>query len=171
MDIVKYADTTVVVLTPAGGDSVQTLKAGIMEIADIFVINKADLPGVERTASEVNLMLNMKKDGRWRPPVITAVSIRHEGIDLLWQFICDHRSYLENSGRLVEVRKERVRQELIEQVEHLVNNRTWGAIKNRINLEKVVEDIVRHRRDPYQAAGELLETINFPYESEEGPDV
>jgi len=164
VDIVRTADTTVVVLTPAGGDSVQTIKAGIMEIADIFVINKADLPGAERTESDVKVMLEMKAQNGWRPPVISTVAVREEGIAGLWQSIQAHRQYLYESGRLLKVRKERVHRELSEQVEYLVKSKVWERIRNRADLDRLIEDIVRRRQDPYSAARELLFKIDFPIE-------
>jgi LAO/AO transport system kinase len=161
VDIVRTADSTLVVLTPAGGDSVQTIKAGIMEIADIFVINKADLPGAERTATEINAMLDMKSDIPWRPPVMPTVSTRNEGIDELWSSLSRHRSHMKESGRLLEVRRQRVRRELTEQVEYLVKNQIWDQVKETIELDDLVEKIVRRRQDPYSAAHELLEEIDF----------
>ncbi len=161
VDIVKTADTTVVVLTPAGGDSVQTLKAGIMEIADLFVVNKADLPGMERTVTEINMMLDMKKTGSWRPPVLPTVSISGDGIKSLWSALKEHRSYQFESGHLVEVRRERVRRELTEQVEYLVKQQIWDQVKEKISLEDLVEEIVSRKKDPYSAACGLLDTIKF----------
>ena len=161
VDIVRTADTTLVVLTPAGGDSVQTIKAGIMEIADIFIINKADLPGAERTASEINAMLDMKSGTEWRPPVIPAVSTRKEGIEELWVSLNSHRSYMEESGRLLEMRRQRVSRELTEQVEYLVKSRIWNQVKETIELDDLVEKIVLRKQDPYSAAHELLEKIDF----------
>lgn len=161
VDIVRTADTTVVVLTPAGGDSVQTIKAGIMEIADLFVINKADLPGADRTAAEINVMLDMKKGEQWRPPVLPAVSVQGEGIEKLWESLQEHRSYMEDSGRLLQVRRERVSRELTEQVEYLVKSRIWAQVKEEIKFESLVEKIACREKDPYSAASELLEKINF----------
>ncbi len=161
VDIVKTADSTMVVLTPAGGDSVQTIKAGIMEIADLFVVNKADLPGKERTVTEINLMLDMKEDSRWRPPVACTVSVRGEGIEAVWQSLQEHRRFLEESGRLQEIRRERVRRELTEQVEYLVKNQIWDRVKEQIEFDSLVEKIVHRRCDPYSAAYELLEKIDF----------
>lgn len=164
VDIVRTADTTVVVLTPAGGDSVQTIKAGIMEIADIFVINKADLPGSERTAGEVSAMLDMKGQYDWRPPVISTVTLREEGIGALWQSIQKHRAFLEESGRLHSVRKERVNRELTEQVEYLVKSNVWDQIRKQNPLDKLIEEIVLRQRDPYSTARDLLSKIDFPFE-------
>ena len=161
VDIVKTADSTIVVLTPAGGDSVQTLKAGIMEIADLFVINKADLPGIERTVTEINMMLDMKSGAPWRPAVIPTVSIRGEGIEALWSALKEHRHYLEESGHLAEVRLKRVRRELTEQVEYLVKSRIWEEVKEKILLEELFEKIARREKDPYSSACELLDSIKF----------
>ncbi len=161
VDIVRTADTTVVMLTPAGGDSVQTIKAGIMEIADIFVINKADLPGAERTAAEVNAMLEMKGSYDWRPPVKATVSIRNEGTVELWDALQTHRNYLQESGKLLKVRMERVNRELAEQVEHLVKSGVWERIREKVSLDELVEEIARRRQDPYSAARRLLEKIGF----------
>ncbi len=169
VDIVKTADSTLVVLTPAGGDSVQTIKAGIMEIADIFVINKSDLPGAEKTTAEINQMLDMKNFDAWRPPVIPTVSVSNEGIDELWKAIREHRGYMEDSGRLFDIRKERVRRELTEQVEYLVKNRIWDRVKAKIELDSLVAKIVNRQQDPYSSAGDLLATINFyDQDTEEG---
>ncbi len=161
VDIVRTADSTLVVLTPAGGDSVQTIKAGIMEIADIFVVNKSDLPGAERTATEINMMLDMKSDAPWRPPVVPTVSVANEGIEELWKSVQDHRRYMEESGRLIDVRRERVSRELTEQVEYLVKSHIWAQVKEEIKLDDLVGKIVNREQDPYSAAGELLETIDF----------
>ncbi len=169
IDIVRTADSTLVVLTPAGGDSVQTIKAGIMEIADVFAVNKSDLPGSDRTVTEVNMMLDMKKSKEWRPPVIPTVSLINEGIDQLWEALQEHRRYMEESGRLLDIRRERVGRELTEQVEYLVKSSIWNQVKEEIELESLVEKIVHRRQDPYSAAADLLDKINFyGQEAEEG---
>jgi LAO/AO transport system kinase len=161
VDIVRTTDSTLVVLTPAGGDSVQTIKAGIMEIADIFVINKADIPGAERTATEINAMLDMKSITHWRPPVIPTISTRSAGIDELWEGLNRHRSYMKESGRLLEIRRQRVRRELTEQVEYLVKSRIWDQVKETIELNDLLEKIVLRQQDPYSTARDLLEKIEF----------
>ncbi len=170
VDIVKTADSTVVMLTPAGGDSVQTIKAGIMEIADVFVINKADLPGSDRSATEINMMLDMNGEKPWRPPVLSTVSINGEGVNELWLALQEHRQYLEESGKLLEVRKQRVRRELTEQVEYLVKTRIWEDVRDTIELDDLVEKITKRLQDPYSAAGELLEKINF-FKEDQGEGV
>ncbi len=162
IDIIRAADTTLVVLTPAAGDSVQTLKAGIMEIADLFVINKADLPGVDRTFAEVNAMLDLKLDMPWRPPVIKTVCLLGQGLPELWKAIDAHRHYLSQDNRLQRERQARVRLELSTEVEQLVKTKVWEKIRERISLDELVEQIVGRRQDPYSAARELLKLIDFP---------
>lgn len=161
VDIVKTADSTLVILTPAGGDSVQTIKAGIMEIADLFVVNKTDLPGAERTITEINVMLDMQKEKKWRPPVIATVSTRNEGITELWSALLEHRSYMEKSGQLTEMRHLRVGRELTEQVEYLVKKEIWDQVKDRIALDDLIERITNREQDPYSAAFNLLRKISF----------
>jgi LAO/AO transport system kinase len=163
IDIVKAADSTVVVLTPAGGDSVQTIKAGIMEIGDIFVVNKCDLPGAERTVAEVKLMLDLKEEPGWRPPVIPVMALRGEGVDELCNSLREHRDYLQRQGLLEARRRERAGRELGELVEFLVKSRVWDSIKTQISLDQFIEAIALRRRDPYSAARELLRQINFPH--------
>jgi len=163
IDIVKAADSIVVVLTPAGGDSVQTIKAGIMEIGDVFVVNKCDLPGAERTVAEVKQMLDLKEESGWRPPVIPAMALRGEGIEELCKSLREHRDYLQRQGLLEARRRERAGLELGELVEFLVKSRVWESIKTQIPLDKFIEAIALRQRDPYSAARELLRQINFPH--------
>lgn len=163
VDIVKAADSIAVVLTPAGGDSVQTIKAGIMEIGDLFVINKFDLPGAERTAAEVKMMLDLKEEPGWRPPVLPAISLYGEGVAELWRALLEHRRYLQQHGLFEARRRRRAADELGELVEFLVKSRVWENIRTQISLEQLVETIALRRRDPYSAARELLRQIKFPF--------
>jgi len=157
VDIVKTADTTLVVLTPAGGDGVQTIKAGIMEIADVFALNKSDLPNADRAAAEIKIMLDMNKEDCWKPPIVQTVSIKNENIDQLWEALKKHRHYMEGSGRLLEARRKRVARELTEQVEYLVKNRIWEQVKEKIDLETLINAITLREKDPYSASLELLD--------------
>ncbi|MDD2421898.1 MAG: methylmalonyl Co-A mutase-associated GTPase MeaB, partial [Heliobacteriaceae bacterium] len=113
LEIMTAADTTVVVLTPGAGDSIQAIKAGIMEIADVFAINKADLDGADRVVTEVRAMLDLAEHTRltrldWRPPVIKTVTMSNLGIEDLVEGIMAHRKFLEGSGQLREERKFRL---------------------------------------------------------------
>src|SRR5919199_1203637 len=98
LEVAAVADTTVVVLTPGLGDGVQMIKAGIMEIADVFVVNKADLPGSQRTVQEIRSMLNMGPKLDWKPPIVSVVAARQEGIEELFGAITKHRRFLDTSG-------------------------------------------------------------------------
>jgi LAO/AO transport system kinase len=94
LEVMTVADTILVVLNPAGGDYIQVIKAGIMELADIFVVNKADLPGAEKTAAEVEAMLDLSTFASgWRPPVVSTVSIQNKGIDHLWSVVEKHHQF------------------------------------------------------------------------------
>src|SRR5438045_9582411 len=103
LEVAAVADTTVVVLTPNLGDSVQMIKAGILEIADVFAVNKADVEGYRRVVAELRTMLNMAPRGAWRPPIVPTVATKEEGIEALWEAILAHRHPLASSGRAQEL--------------------------------------------------------------------
>ncbi len=160
VDIVKTADTTLVVLTPAGGDSVQTLKAGIMEIADIFVVNKADIEGADRTIREVNMMLDLNQASAvWRPPVLPTRALANEGLEDLYKEIRSHRRHLEEGGRLQESRKEKARLEVMELVEFKIKSRVWNQIRKRDFFETMLNQILKKELDPYSAADQILKEL------------
>ena len=162
VDIVKYADTTLLVLTPAGGDGVQTIKAGVMEIADIFVVNKADFPGSDRTYSELEAMLELSNEKLRRPSIIKTIASEGQGIGELFTSILEHYLYIKNSGFLNEVRRKRIQRELVEQLENIICEHTWKKINNCIHLDDVVNEILHQRSDPYSSAKNLLNTYILP---------
>ncbi len=159
VDIVKTADTTIVVLTPAGGDSVQTIKAGIMEIADLFVVNKADMQGVERTMAEVSMMLDLGDASSWRPPVLPVKALYNEGIERLQQEIRQHHEHLLKSGGFAAFRKEKVRLEIVNLVEHKIKDKVWSKIRNSKDFEKMADKIWQRTLDPYTASDLILKSI------------
>jgi LAO/AO transport system kinase len=162
VDIVKTADTTLVVLTPAGGDSVQTLKAGIMEIADIFVVNKADLDGADRTIREVQMMLDLNNSpAAWRPPVTPTKTLLKEGLEELLQEIERHRQHLSEGGRLEESRKEKARLEILELVEYKIKSKVWKQVRERDLFADMLQRILAKTLDPYTAADQLLQEIEI----------
>jgi len=112
LEIMQMADTVVVVLNPGTGDGIQAIKAGIMEIADIFVINKSDLPGADRMKGDIEMMLNLSCGKTWRPPVLLTSVIENKGLDVLFDKIELHQAYLLESGQRDERRRERLRQEV-----------------------------------------------------------
>ncbi|WP_028988387.1 methylmalonyl Co-A mutase-associated GTPase MeaB [Thermicanus aegyptius] len=154
--VMEAVDTTLLVLSPGTGDVVQAFKAGIMEIADLFVVNKADLPGTEKLVAQVNAMLDITKTGKgWRPPVLKTVGSRGEGILMVWEKILEHRASLEEEPdgetrrrrrRMAEL-KEILRRFLDQWVEELLSSPDYqGRIK----------DVEEGKESPYFLAGQIL---------------
>src|SRR5437764_1217357 len=159
VDIAASADTTVVVMNPGAGDAVQALKAGLLEIADVFVINKADRPGVKELQRDLNTMLDMDtKMGEWRPPIVTAVASAGEGIDDLWSAVGDHRAYLERSGELEARRRRRMAGELREIVVRSLERRAQ-ELTGGPDFGRVLEQVEERQLDPYTAADEILRAL------------
>ena len=161
VDIIKYADTTIVVLTPAGGDSVQTIKAGIMEIANIFVVNKADLAGADRTCSEISMMLDLGNAKAWRPPIVRTITLDGTGIGEMLDSIEKHRAFLQETGHLEKVRKERIRRDVIDLIEYKIKSTVWDQVSGSDEFEAVVSQIMSREMDPYTAATQVLRGINL----------
>ena len=174
----RTGHTTIVVQMPASGDDVQAIKAGILEIADVLVVNKADLPGAESTVEALQAMLDLGSartdwhhgellhasahggDDRdpqvaWRPPVLTTSAIRGEGIDDLIDAVRAHRQYQSASGLKAHRDRERATAELRRVLRHILLEHLLNQIPDR-GLERSVERIVTRELDPYSAARELI---------------
>jgi len=156
VDVVGVAETVVVVLAPGLGDEIQAIKAGIMEIGDVFVVNKADREGVDRAVSDIEAMLNMNPEGKWRPPVLKTTAITGEGVRALFGKIVEHRDYLK-SGALKRRRRRMVEGELLEAVRERAVESIVESLRAKGGLEKVVEEILARKTDPYSAAERLLQ--------------
>lgn len=158
IDIVKIADTVCLTLTPGMGDDVQIMKAGIMEIADIFVVNKADLDGAERVAADVQQMLKFLERREWIPPVILVSSQKNRGVDEVKKCLDDHRAYLENSEEGKKRRYSKLEMEveaiMRSEISHVVT-REWTAKKNAGVLDKLAS----RECDPYTLSGEMLSDL------------
>ena len=163
LEVAAVADTTVVVLTPNLGDGVQMIKAGILEIADILVVNKADLEGHQRVATELRAMLSLgapRAQGAgtpkaWKPPIIPTVAARQEGIEELWAAVEAHRRHLESSGRARELAETRLKDETAEVVAELAGQQARLALGEDVGLAKrLLAD-----GTPYRAAEEILGRI------------
>ena len=163
LEVAAVADTTVVVMTPNLGDGVQMIKAGILEIADIFVVNKADLDGHQRVVMELRGMLSLNAPRAhgagvpkaWKPPIIPTVAARQEGIEELWAAIEAHRMHLESSGRARELAEKRLRDETAEVVAELAREQALLALGEDAGLtETLLKD-----GTPYRAAEEILRGI------------
>jgi LAO/AO transport system kinase len=160
VEIAGKADTTVVVLNPGWGDSVQANKAGLMEIADIFVINKADRKGVEETRRDIEQMLELSDlaHDAWRPPIIATVGNTGEGVTQLWDAIVEHRSIIETSGELQKRRNFRLREELREIVARRLELRA-REICTGDKWETLQDGVLDRSIDPWSAADEMLKGV------------
>ena len=157
LDVMNAVDTTVVVLTPGAGDSIQTMKAGIMEIADVFAVNKADMEGAPRVVMEVENMLDMdSRMGDWRPPVVPVIAINGEGIDKLHEAIANHRNHLETSGELDTLRRKRLRGEVMDIILDQIRYTIMNKFRSTGQFEELVEKVLRREMDPYTAASLVI---------------
>lgn len=158
LDIMDIADTVVVVLTPAGGDIIQTLKAGIMEIADVFAINKSDLDGADRVASEVNKTLDLSH-GEWRPPVVKTISLDGTGLDDLLAAIDQHREYLITSGNLENLQQQRLKKEVTGIVLHKLEDMLTMRFQQDQQVQSLLESVLNKSQDPYTAAQSIMSSL------------
>lgn len=170
LDIMHYADTTIVVLTPGAGDHIQTIKAGIMEIADIFVLNKCDLGGTDKMKIDIEGMLDLSPlIHNWRPPVLTTSTLDGKGIPELWEAIKKHREHSLNTGSHHSSMEKRLRLEVVEIVQQGLKELIDYVVLSNGQGNKLMEQVITRQVDPYTAAGELLQKI-FTLKGER-PDV
>lgn len=158
VEVASATDTTVVVVNPRWGDAVQASKAGLLEAADLFVINKADLPGVRETRRDLEQMLDLSPPGGWRPPVLEVVAAKGEGVDELWRETKKHHSYLESSGELARRRRERLEREfravLVARIEREID-----VLCSDGRFAGLAQSVVERELDPYEAAEILIEQL------------
>jgi LAO/AO transport system kinase len=156
VDIVRLADITVVILVPGMGDDVQTIKAGIMEIADIFVINKSDREGAERVEREIRALQSLaeRKDG-WMPPIVKTVASEGKGIEELAVAISEYETYLQNEDRALKKRVENWRERLVEMLRDAMLEKARGQLSDG-NMAKLAEEVAEHKRDPYSLIEEIV---------------
>lgn len=154
--IAKTADTTILVLMPGSGDDIQAIKSGIMEIGDIFVVNKGDLPGANKSASEITQSLELNNfQTDWRPPVIVSVAETGQGIGELWESCKKHKEFLQESNLLTARRSARIQAELAEIVADIAR-RNLKASMESANVRQMLNKIVSREIDPHTAAESLL---------------
>jgi len=157
VDIARVADTSVVILTPGAGDEIQMMKAGILEMADVFVINKADRDGADNLKTGLEIMLEMRAHlpSEWKPSIILTEAISSKGTEKLAEEILRHREFLISSGGLEKRRRERARLELMMAVQGSLENYIEGSIDKGC-LEKLVDDLVHRKISPHSAALKIL---------------
>ena len=162
VEVAGAADTTVVVVNPGSGDGVQANKAGLYEVADLFVVNKADRPGLEETRRDLDLMLELSALGRWRPPILPTVASSGRGVEEVWAEVGRHRALLEEKLDGASLLDERRRSRLEEELRRLVARRLeqqaadlWAGV----GVADAREELAARRLDPYQAADQLLDAL------------
>ena len=153
VDVAAATDTAVVVLAPGVGDAVQMAKAGILEVADVFVVNKADRDGADEVARELRQMLHLGAARDWDPPVLSVSATEREGLDVLWQAIEDHGAFLSSSGLMQAKRRAR----LLREVQSLAAERFRVRAGEVLSAdEHLVDELEARRLDPYEAAAMLV---------------
>lgn len=158
VDIVGTADTVLMVMVPGLGDDIQAIKAGVLEIGDVFVINKADKDGAKRTFREIEMMLDFKKDWSFRPPVCMSIAESGEGIEELVSALAEHEEYLRSSGELLQRRTMRNREE----IHSIVRERLEKKVQEQMEEESmrlILQDTLNKEIDPYTVAEEILKRI------------
>lgn len=157
LDIMELADTTIVILGPESGDTVQTMKAGLMEIADIFVVNKADREGASRMVTEIASMLELKENaqGQWKPPVLSCQANKGIGIEEITKAVQEHREYLEKNNLREEHRRVLRKDELTAIILDKVRSQIMKSAKDG-ELKRFFEDVEENRENPYNTAKKII---------------
>jgi len=158
LDIMETVDTTIVALVPEAGDTIQTMKAGLMEIADIFVVNKADRPGADRLVVELESMLMLSpRSNQWQLPILATQAINDVGIEELYQEAEKHQEFLKSSGEISRRRQQQRRQEFLHAVEQRLRNRLSTLMKGNDKLMSLLGQVENGEIDPYSAV-EIMES-------------
>ncbi len=163
VEISKVADTSLLVLSPGAGDEMQMMKAGIMEAADVFVVNKADKGGADSVALGIELMLGMRTyhPSEWKPSIVATEAVSGKGTDQLVDEILKHKEFLLSSGEFEKRRKERAREELIETVESFVKQFCYQGVEEDGHLiEELVDSIAQRKTSPHSAALKIIEKLS-----------
>jgi GTPase len=156
VEIADTAHTSIVISIPGAGDDMQAIKAGILEIADILVVNKADLPAAESVFKQLHIFMDLARHEGWEVPIIKTVSSKGEGITKLLDAIDNHRAYLETSGRLEDMRRKRARRQLLAAAQAELLSELLSSAEKNGRLDKLIEAIARQEIDPHSAADELI---------------
>ena len=156
VEVISIADTVVLVLMPGSGDSIQALKAGIMEIPDVIAINKMDHPAAKTMVNEVASILSLDKESEWRPKIVLTEAMRGENVAELWSRIEEHREFLESDGRLEEQRRRNLANEVFAVASARAKSHLEQAVADDPELRRLLEDVQERRLDPLTAVREIL---------------
>jgi len=158
VDIVKAADTILMVMVPGLGDDIQAIKAGIMEIGDVFAINKADRDGASKTKVEIEMALDFNHSD-WRPPVCEVVALYNKGIDELVEELKRHRAYLETSGQLIERRTKNSELEILDLTQQTLMKKILGDAESQEDIHTLSKQVASRDLDPYSASKQIINKI------------
>jgi LAO/AO transport system kinase len=159
VEVIGIADTVVLVLMPGSGDSVQALKAGIMEIPDVIAINKMDHPAAKTMLNEVRSILSLDRKSSWKPPIVLTEATRGENVPELWGKIEEHRAYLESEGRLEERRRKNLAGEVFAVASGRAKAHLQLAVANDPELRRLLDEVQRRELDPLTAVKEIMERV------------
>jgi LAO/AO transport system kinase len=159
VEVIGVADTVLLVLMPGSGDSIQALKAGIMEIPDLIAINKLDHPAAKTMLSEVRSILSLDREREWRPPIVLTEAVRGENVVELWEQVEAHRAFLEQDGRLEARRRKNLAGEVFALASSRAKQRLEQAVADDPELRRLLDDVQNRRLDPLTAVHELMERV------------
>lgn len=162
LDVVDACDSVIVVIVPESGDAVQTMKAGLMEIADIMVVNKADRPGAETMVTDLQHTIKLRKqaDDGWSVAVIATEAVNGRNVDVLYDTILKHIESARNSGRFDRHRRSQIRKKILNILKNRFQREFLDSLGDEFVLDKVVDDIHQHRADPFTISDRLFEKFS-----------
>src|ERR671936_859505 len=166
VEVIGVADTVLLVLMPGSGDSVQALKAGIMEIPDVIAVNKMDHPAAKTMVNEVRSILSLDRDRSWRPPIILTDATRGENVPELWAKIAEHRMHLEQEGQLEERRRKNLAGEVFAVASGRAKAHLEQAVADDPELRRLLDEVQRRELDPLSAVREIMEKVFHPGDSD-----
>jgi LAO/AO transport system kinase len=169
VEVIGIADTVLLVLMPGSGDSVQALKAGIMEIPDAIAVNKMDHPAAKTMMNEVRGILALDHERAWKPPIVLTEATRAENVDTLWEKLAEHRAFLERDGELEERRRRNLAREVFAVASARAKAHLEKAVADDPELRRLLDDVQRRELDPLTAVREITERV-FRLEEESGKD-
>jgi LAO/AO transport system kinase len=167
VEVIGIADTVVLVLMPGSGDSIQALKAGIMEIPDVIAINKSDHPAAKTMLNEVRSVLALDTESGWKPPIVLTEAMRGENVPELWEKIEEHRAYLESEGLLEQRRRENLAGEVFAVASSRAKAHLQHAVADDAELRRLLVEVQSRKLDPLSAVREIMEKV-FHLEDEDG---
>src|SRR5687767_13263674 len=159
VEVIGVADTVLLVLMPGSGDSIQALKAGIMEIPDVIAINKSDHPAAKTMLNEVRSILALDHDRDWKPPILLTEAVRGEGVPELWAKVEEHRAHLEEGGQLAERRRKNLAGEVFAVASARAKSHLEEAVEGDAELRRVLDEVQRRELDPLSAVREIMEKV------------